>query len=364
MISRRALFTGSISLAAAFALGKPSVYASASMTIPGAIRWDAWYSDGEVNRLNTKRLSVWRHRAPWFAEVLDNDMFYINGNRPEKFDLEIKFAARAGLKYWAYCWYEPDDPMMNAWKLHQHSEIRDEMNWCLILQFSRLGGAKKFQAKVADYIGYFQQRNYQKVVNGRPLVYLYIDHPWHLRLDWGDDLTNLTSSIDYLRSQMNSIGLARPYIVMMCGSSIVAADYARATSSDAISNYCAGTGRGEPLPWKVWERSIQRFWKEMASTGLPIVPICETGWDTRPSREGSGAAPQSVYVMAPTQEELAEHIQAAVDYIVSNPEICPSKSLLIYSWNECSEGGNALIPTYKQGGATTENVETLSRVQF
>jgi hypothetical protein len=40
----------------------------------------------------------------------------------------------------------------------------------------------------------------------------------------------------------------------------------------------------------------------------------------------------------------AEHLRAAVEFIDSHDLACPSKVLLIYSWNECEEGG-ALVPS-------------------
>jgi hypothetical protein len=37
-------------------------------------------------------------------------------------------------------------------------------------------------------------------------------------------------------------------------------------------------------------------------------------------------------------------MRAAVDFILDHPKSCPANALLIYSWNECDEGGG-LIPT-------------------
>ena len=61
-------------------------------------------------------------RAPFCAQPLSADSISFAGcDRQAVMDAEIGYAARAGLSYWAYVWYEMNDSMMNAWKLHQAS---------------------------------------------------------------------------------------------------------------------------------------------------------------------------------------------------------------------------------------------------
>ena len=43
--------------------------------------------------------------------------------------------------------------------------------------------------------------------------------------------------------------------------------------------------------------------------------------------------------------QVAGQVTDAISFIRSNAQLCSSKLLLIYSWNEFDEGGNCLCPT-------------------
>ena len=377
VMRRRSLLLG----ASAALLARPAL--AANGTIPGAIRWDAWYgggagSEATVNATVAQSLGParWQFRAPWFAQPASAFANSINGNAQATMDAEIGYAASAGLKYWAYCWYgqqSPGSPMQNAWALHQSSSVKANMNWCMILQFSRIGPAATWNANIAAYVSYFQQANYQTVTIAaavRPLLYVFVDDLNHLTTDWGGSWANVQTAFNALRTAATGAGLATPYIVIMNGSATNAASYATQTSSDAISNYTAGTV-GVATPWPTFETTVEAFWASQGATGTPIVPICHSGWDTRtrkqtpPSFSGVqrpwfGA---NVYVVPPTGAQLTTHLQAAVSYVVANPTQCPSKAIIMYSWDECDEGGNAIIPTYGTGsGPDTGRITALQGV--
>ena len=44
----------------------------------------------------------------------------------------------------------------------------------------------------------------------------------------------------------------------------------------------------------------------------------------------------------------------------SNPAAYPARRALIYSWNECDEGGSALIPTWTPSGPNTAILSALA----
>jgi hypothetical protein len=353
----------------------PRVAFAANGTIPGAIRWDPWYGTTSAAALSTGPAELqapqWQFRAPWFATPQRGGLL-INGNQQATIDAEIGYAASAGLKYWAYVWYGdivPLDGMMNAWTLHQSSSIRNSMNWCLMLQFSEVSPTT-FANDQAQYVAYFQQSNYQLVLTNRPLVYLLIDDLNMLTTRWGSDWANVKAALDALRTATVAAGLGTPYIVIMYGVPANAASYASQTGSDAISNYLLGSNQLAEL-WQTYEPTVEAFWAAMGATGTPIVPDAQTGWDQRPR-----LAPQFVnactvrlsdfaYVVVPTGPQLTAHLQAAVSYVVANPTQCPSKAILIYSWDECSEGGNAIIPTYGNGsGPDTGRITALQGVTW
>jgi hypothetical protein len=51
-------------------------------------------------------------------------------------------------------------------------------------------------------------------------------------------------------------------------------------------------------------------------------------------------------------------------YVESRVESRPSKAILIYSWDECDEGGNAIIPTWTGGAPDTSRITALQKVAW
>src|SRR6202012_5417315 len=134
--------------------------------------------------------------------------------------------------------------------------------------------------------------------------------------------------------------------------------------ADAISSYISGFRREPAASYNRLDEQTRAYWTSLASTGAAMVPITMVGWDTRPRHETPGpwyraaTNPDHYYVMA-TPAELAEHVRAAVRFIRANPRACPSKILLIYSWDECDEGG-CLMPTY--GDPTGSRLQAIAPV--
>jgi hypothetical protein len=56
------------------------------------------------------------------------------------------------------------------------------------------------------------------------------------------------------------------------------------------------------------------------------------------------------YVVAGTPAQIAGQVREAIEFVKTHPEICAAQTALIYSWNECDEGGSALVPTYSAAG--------------
>jgi hypothetical protein len=356
--TRRTIF----GLAAGYALYRArSAYASHSI-VAGAIRWDAWAALDTIaidSVSATLRPTEYRKRAPFCATIQSGDQIDLARCASQTtMDAEITYAAEAGLNYWAYCWYGATDPMMNAWKLHQASSDRNRMNWCLLLQFARMGGPIAFNGVVSTYVEYFLQVNYQKVLFGRPLIYIYFDQMSHLESNWNGDWANVRTALDGLRAACAKKDLPMPYIVIMNGSPSVASSVMYAVAGDAIGNYIGPVPNGEPAPYSALDSSTQTYWARQAATGASIVPICMTGWDTRPrklhpplwQKNTTPGIGMSSYVAAGTPAEIATHALAAITYIKTHPKTCPSRSLLIYSWDECDEGGSTLVPTYSLTG--------------
>jgi hypothetical protein len=374
MISRRQFFSGA---AAVPAMGRfrdaLAELLAAEQTIPGAIRWDAWYAPSDVNTDVDKSLGPpeWHSRAPWFARPIASDSIAIDGGQQTTLDAEIRYAVQARLQYWAFVWYGAKSPMQSAWRLYQSSKLRNQVKWCLLLAVSNQGGAKGFKAASPEYIGYLAQPNYQTVLNRRPLLYVLMDSDKSVEA-WGG-YSGIAASLRDFRHDAQQSGTPDPYVVLLRAPAKSAAGAARACSFDAISTYVPIMKPGYPISWEEQEGSVERVWKDYADTGLPMVLNCVTGWDQRPRLEKAErrpgahqdlAEPHHNYTIPPTTVQLTAHLQSGVDYVLKHPNSFPSKTILIYSWDECDEGGNAIVPSYTPSGPNTSIVDALRRVAW
>ena len=348
LISRRVLlaFCGAL-------LGFPKQ--SRSADIPhvqvGAIRWDAWYGDDDsgVRRNVETTLSPkqYQSRAPFFAQVNSDHSLQINGNKQEIMDKEIDLAHNAGLAFWAYCFYEQSSPLMNAWKLHQNSSKKGLMNWCMIISNS------KFLTHILDFelssvLGMLREKNYQHVLSGRPLIFL---------LDDFSDPADIGHSLSRFRSAAMQAGVKNPYIALMTGDPKQCLPRFGQIGADAMSAYSlsqpSSTASFAELDQRVHDR-----WAEMVKIDVPAIPLAMTGLDRRPrierpvpweaARQKPGVGLDHYYLEG-TPRAIAEEIRSMVDWARQHPELCPSQCAMIYSWDECDEGGSTLIPTLGRG---------------
>ena len=100
----------------------------------GAIRWDAW-TGGQITKAVEKTLAPtkYQHRLPWFAKVNDDNSVSIDGSPQSVMDQDIKFAADAGLDYWAFLIYPKDYGMSFALKQYLKSKHRKRIDFCMML---------------------------------------------------------------------------------------------------------------------------------------------------------------------------------------------------------------------------------------
>lgn len=361
VITRRKLLSGAAALAAFSALGSPA--RAASGIIAGAIRFDAWYdttSPVSVGSQNSLGPQIWQGRSPWFCQAANAYQVSCIGTQP-LMDLEISYAAAAGLKYWAFLEWAVGDPLRTAWNLYQASASKNNINWCWISNLTSLGFPGNFATQVANYTANMQQSNWQTVLSGRPLWYIF----WNsasFASRWGSSFANLAAMITSLRSSCASAGIGNPYIVVLdAASGTAAATEAAGIGADASGFYnWSNIGTYAQL-----STSTQAAWvtyaAAAAAASVGYVPTIVSGWDSRPIYQNPPAyygnpwnyqhlptpnVGMLNFAADATSAQVASQASAAVTYITAtNPTGCASKAALIYSWDECIEGGKTLIPT-------------------
>jgi hypothetical protein len=316
----------------------------------GAIRWDAWIGDVagyDVGREVERSLAPlrWRYRLPFYAQEISPTEVRVRASTQTVMDAEIEYARAAGLDYWAFVMYPPDNPQTRGGlDLYLRSARRRDVRFAMIVQSYTFG-----DGDIARLVECFKSDSYQTVAGGRPLIFMLgpqkvADPAW----------PNVKARVDRLRAAALHARITTPYIVHLWGW-----DRARAVVDwlglDAISAYSLNfDDRG--APYASLARKIESKWDDWRASGAKVVPLVTTGWDRRPrvehpvSWEPPGR-PDAIdfYYEAPTPVELAAHLQNAIDWCRRYPSAADASAVLIYAWNENDEGGwlvPSLSPAY------------------
>lgn len=335
--------------------------AIAEPPIVGAIRWDAWQDPTGVGKETDKTLSPkkWHYRVPFFGEIVSDDKVRIDGNQQAIMDQEIAYAAEAGLKYWAFVTYPDSFGMSNGLHRYLASTKKSQINFCLDLQGDWLSNDRvEWPEQVARYVGYFKDPAYQKVLNGRPLVYLFNSPSKKPRFP-SDTETKVAFA--QLRQASIAAGAGDPYIVFQGWHATNDAATIKTLGLDALSAY-AVPAPAPDLPYSALMERAHEFWNSRKATGAQVVPIASAGWDNRtrfeiPTPWDKGG--QNYYRPA-TAKELTAHVAEAITWVKQNPQASPANAVLIYAWNEHDEGG-WLCPTLKpDGSADTTHLDAVA----
>ena len=296
----------------------------------GAIRWDGWGLTGDVGKGSEQVLGLakYQHRAPFFVAEAGADFIRFKPYSQEIMDTEIDYAVHAGIDYWAFCWYPPGCGLEVARNLFLSSRKQERPKWCVILGTNPFDMGRDAPWLAAE----FAKPEYQKVLDGRPLVYVFTPMP-------SADLSTLREL------SMRSCGKS-PYVAMMGWTATSAAQACEAVGADAITRYAGGE-------WGSWEDYAKV--KE-------LIPNVGIGWDPTPFRD----TPMPWYPpvakdfvgSTATPKQIVAGMDAAFSWIRANPTKVPANTLLIYAWNEHAEGG-WLCPTFTPQGPNTEKIDAL-----
>lgn len=342
--------------------GERSAAAASGRALVGAIRWDAWYdpADGAIARAVERSLAPAKYhfRLPFFAAETGPDSVRIDGDLQAVMDREIRFAADAGIDYWAFDAYSPGSVMNNALRLYLSSPISNRIGYCLLLTGIDLLAD---QSLVGRHAALMSGRSYQKVLAGRPLYFLLFGEPAIAGLGGWD---KAKSRLDGLRQQARLQGAGDPYVVLLDENVADAAEAARRLACDAIGSYAVNENRSR-APFAELVNEAEMLRNRLAATGLPIVPPVTTGFDRRPRVDHpvpwdpASGDPELFYQTA-RPPEIAGELRACLDWIKAHPGAAPANTLLIYAWNENDEGG-WLVPTYPDNHARLDAIRRVIR---
>jgi hypothetical protein len=315
----------------------------------GAIRWDVWVGDALNEEYGTPDFrhgiwneqavyhEKWRSRLPFFASSVTRTNVQIRSTTQASMDLEIDAAAGA-LDYWAFLDY-PEDPMHEPLELYLSSAINDRIDFCIILN------GRNWWLHKQRYVDYFKHASYHKVPGGRPLVYLFNAQSW------------LTNHVNELVSMSIDQGAGDPYLVTMGWDPGTVQAVGDVLGADAVTAYAYATeGSSTGKPYSQLVAGVKNRWDEFAAGGYKVVPFVMSGWDRRPRADHAVDYPhdtvpswtnivQNRWNEQPTPQELAEFVMDASDWAETSPLASEAETVIIYNWNEFTEGG-WLCPGY------------------
>jgi hypothetical protein len=344
-----------------------------------AIRWDAWYTNGPTDpaHYTAEALSPqrWHYLAPVHAHF-DSVGKMTWAPSQESFDAEIRAASLAGL-CWAYVMYGKDNvidlsqPLMRGLVYHRASTIKSDVKYAMIVTSDLLGRAGNFDAAAHAIVDLMRDSNYERSrandKNFRPLLFL-LYNPVDLKRFFNGSFAAMKEVVDAVRRLSIDKKIGNPYIVVL-SSPAKSAEMARlALGADGISEYIAGNRSGGAQPWSTFQPTIEADWDAYATaTSADAIPTLRSGADIRarcetppPFDHRFAQSKCDTYVLNPSVKELKSEFQKALTWISTHKSRDPFDLLVVYSWSECDESGNCLMPTI--GDPTGKKIQAISEV--
>eukprot|EP00750_Incisomonas_marina_P031393 INCI8097.1.p1 GENE.INCI8097.1~~INCI8097.1.p1 ORF type:complete len:377 (-),score=40.15 INCI8097.1:91-1221(-) len=331
----------------------------------GAIRWDDYYGPTDATGLAPVLClspEKWHYRLPFFAKVINASAVTWAGATPAVTDQEITYARAAGLDYWAFVVYDQGSPLSLALANYRASNKRGDLGFSLILEAGRLSEWHSDNVTWANeskrLATFFADPNFEHVAvstggRPRPLVYLM-----------GVTSANV-EAMQSILPDLNTIAAGSdPYYVLINSDNSLASHLPNVT---AVGAYAHGAGTANGAPFSSLVEASQQYWESSASQGFDVIPHAQLGWDPRPRNEhpppwlpsGEG----SNWVDNATAADVATAVSSALTWSCSHRDSSSiTGHVLIYAWNENTEGG-WLTPTLGPNGEVdTSRLDALQSV--
>jgi hypothetical protein len=108
----------------------------------------------------------------------------------------------------------------------------------------------------------------------------------------------------------------------------------------------------------------QDRWKEWAANGDDVIPLAATGWDPRDRATGCATwtpnGEGKSWTQSPTPDQVVNVIDLAVQWSCTHTASATTQKVLVYAWNENSEGG-WLVPTLGEGTTRVDAIHNFTK---
>ena len=320
----------------------------------GVIRWDTWSATNQDSPdVTTLGQPQWRYRLPFYSQVLSPTTVSIREDTQAVMDQEIQYASAAGINYWAFDMFGGHEPY--GINLYLSSARVRDMDFSLILGHGGVHGLDWYKVTVPEIVSLMKQPTFQTVQRNRPLLYIFDPQSWSSEFG---SVQGSHNAIDALRTAATAAGLPNPYIVGQVWDAPSGSAIVDQLGLNAIGGYThPAAGSNQQYPYSQLAQANQQYWGQGAATGDHVVPVVNASWDPRPRwEEGNTGDPLGPYYKDPTPAELAGNLNAALKWNANNPLTANANTVLVYAWNETSEGGANIVPTLSEGTARLDAI--------
>jgi hypothetical protein len=339
----------------------PSAAAPASSTkvTLGAIRWDNWSLDSPYGQVLAD--PGLRERAPYYTERLPNGNLGFPGNTERALNADLHYAKAAGLDYFIFGYYlesaswgrDPSRAVALNRALANFVLLPDKLGIKYALNFNLSFPPRDVPMVSAAITKALLGPDYMRASDGSAPVFFLVGTmaPWLKGLG-GEQ--GAKAALDDLRNRVKAATGQNLYLVALLFNLSETEPVAHRLGFDAASTYATALGsNGKSLSYASCAALAQSAWQVEAKDGSGgFLPTVTLGWDYRPAlrdpQEKKNRKPNPDWCQPATDEEWTRQIRGAINEAANNPRNDRFQSVVIYAWNESSEGG-WIQPTLSEG---------------
>lgn len=343
----------------------------------GVIRWDMYTGHPyttQKQEFGFLKPEQYHWRAPFFVRRTGNpetplafNPDYSMAVYQPAMEQEIAFATSAGIDYWAFGYdglcSQFRVTLRDALDAYLASTQKKRVKFCVIVNCPEVAKAVWYEPPsvrhtedeidrdwatnyVADIVALTKEPSYQRVLGDRPLLYLYMPE----RLGEGRRHTpapgaRVERCLRQLRARLIAADVGNPYIAGMIDEQKPHWESLYDNGLlDCVTLYHQRYG-GANLQYGTLWGFIAR--KTLSGTfkraDVKVIPPTMSGANGMPRYKKGGEFPMWDW-SEPAPGELTAHLHGAFDYVAKHPTKCEANTVVMYAWNEHSEGG-FLCPT-------------------
>ncbi len=332
----------------------------------GAIRWDNWTSISS----HTKVLNG-TDRSPFFEVRDESGKSLYLGGEPMTVDAENAYGRSAGIDYSIFGYYVDSGsygiPRANSENLNKAlttfriaaRSSRDEV--CCRYQSDCTAGCYRISAR-RDRRGVAgDDSDYVRLGDGTAPVFVYTIDRWSQMLGEPREPTHTLE--DFIAGIKKRTGV-KVKLVTVGGTFRTSEPYIEPQGPFSASTTYAHSPKccGAESPYAACSADVRDYWQQAASSRVPFIPNVTLGWDWRPIIP----FPDQMYHRTTTNpswcdpasgSEWISLLKDAVQVGSNSAAKAGFNGIVIYAWNELSEGG-WLVPTKVEGTRRLEMLAT------